>query len=119
MPFAPVYNAKDADVIVTAEIKEYVFTEKALPTVFGGMWGVVADTATPKSLAKLVVDYKVINAKNDKLLLEYKYFATEEKRPREDMKGAQAFIHAANKNINRFIYRAFHYQRRKGGFQIQ
>ena len=54
--FVPVDSADKADVIATVKIKSYVFTEKALPSIFG-VAALAADTLAPKSSAKLVVDY--------------------------------------------------------------
>jgi len=112
MNFVSVDNPKEAAVMVTAKIKKYAFTEKAKPSMFGAA-AFVADTATPKSAAKLVVDYKIISPTNDKVLLEYKNFTTDERRPQADMLDANAFVNAAIKNINRFIYRAFYKKRKR------
>lgn len=109
--FIPVDNASQADVVVLGKIKKYVFKEKVMPSFFGTA-ALVADTAAPKSAAKLVVDYKIISPKDGKTLFSYKNFTTDERRPYKDMLGEKAFTHAATKNINRFIYRAFYKQKR-------
>lgn len=111
--FIPVNNAKDADVVVTAEIKEYVFEENVLPSFFGGTAAIVADATAPKSSARLVVDYTVTDPKNGDSMLEHKKFTTEARRPVKDMQGEKAFIYATQKNANRFLYRSFHRQRPK------
>ena len=102
--FIPVDNANQADVVVRARIKSYLFKEKVAPRFFS-LAALAADTTAPKSLARLVVDYDITSPEGEKVLLSFKNFTTEERRPTKDMAGEGGFIHAANKNINRFIYR--------------
>ncbi len=111
--FVPVDSSKKADVIVTAKIEEYSFTKKALPTIIGGTSGLVADLTAPKSAGKLIVDYEIVDPATGKALSFFNNFTTDERRPRKHMEGEKAFQHAARKNINRFIYRAFHEQNRR------
>ena len=111
--FVPVDSADKADVIVTAKIKSYVFTEKALPSIFG-VATLAADTLAPKSSAKLVVDYTLTDGKTGKVLTEYGNFTTETRRPVETMKeGDKAFRFAATENVSRFIYKTFRKQKEK------
>jgi hypothetical protein len=109
--FSCVKNTGEADVVVKARIKKYAFKEKVPPRFFSTA-SLIADTTAPKSSAKLVVDYEIIDAATGKALMEFKNFTTEERRPIEDMTGEQGFSHAASKNINRFLYRAFYRQRK-------
>ena len=111
LKFVSVKNPNEADVVVTAKIKGYKFKERALPSFLSSV-ALLADMAAPKSAAKLVVDYKIATPAGN-VLLEYKGFTTNQRRPRKDMAGENGFMHAANKNINRFLYRAFYKQRPK------
>ena len=106
--FLPVESADEADVIVTAKIKKYAFTENALPSIFGTA-ALVADATAPKSSAMLTVEYEVISPKG-KMLMKHKDFTTEARLPIKEMKGERAFEHAVYKNANRFLYRTFHEQ---------
>ncbi len=105
--FIYVNDEKDADVVVTAKIKTYTFTEKALPS-FTSIWAFTADTTAPKSSAKIVVDYEIISPTDGKTLLSYKNFTTDARKPIEQMKGEMGYSSAVDKNVNRFIYRAFY-----------
>ena len=100
-------DVKNADVAVTIRIKNYVFTANAMPMMFSSAT-LVADSLSPKSSGKLVVDYEVRGASDGKQLLSYKGFATDERRPKEDMKQDAGFINSVSKNVNRFIYKAFY-----------
>lgn len=100
-------DKENADVIITVKIKDYIFTENAMPMMFSTAT-LVADSLSPKSSGRLVVDYEVIGPREGKRLLHYKGFATEERRPKETMKGDSGFLNSAAKNINRFIYKAFY-----------
>ena len=106
--FVPVDSLDEADVVVTAKIKQYVFTEKALPSIFGAA-ALAADTATPKSSAKLTVDYE-LTSPTGKVLMKHKDFTTEARLPVQEMRGEKAFKHAVDKNVNRFLYRSFREQ---------
>ncbi len=110
--FIYVNDKKNADVIMTAKIKSYVFTEKALPS-FMSVWAFTADTTAPKSSAKIVVDYEIISPTDGRALLSYKNFTTNTRKPREQMKGEMGYTNSVAKNVNRFIYRAFYKQRNK------
>ncbi len=110
MRFVPVNSMENADVIITALIKGYVFNEKVLPSFFSTA-SIVADTAAPKAAAKLVVDYKVISPVDGGVILKAKNFTTDERRPQKDMNSDNAFAFAANKNVNRFIFRSFYKER--------
>jgi len=110
--FMPVSNLDEADVIIDAHIKDYAFKKKAMPSFFS-IPAFVADTTAPKSSASLTVDYQIIDPDDGKVLLRRKNFTTIERRPIEDMAGEQGFIYASEKNINRFIYRSFHEQKRR------
>jgi len=115
--FIPVDNENDADVIVRARIKEYVFTEEPLPVraapVFINAISIIADTAEPKSAGRLAVDYEIQGPRDDKILFSYKKLTTEARKPRPDMKGEMGYIHALRENINRFIFRAFYKQKKR------
>ena len=110
--FMPVDSPDKADVIVTAKIVSYSMTERALPSLFGAA-ALVADTTSPKSSATLSVNYTIIDAETGKVLSEFDNFKTDARRRVRNMKGAKAFEFAAEKNISRFIYRAFHKQKPK------
>ena len=110
LKFVPVDSAKEADLVIAAKIKKYNFIEEAAPSFFGGTAAVVADTTAPKSEAQLVVNYVIMKPESDRVISDFENFGTTERRPREDMKGEKAFEHAARKNANRFIYRAFRNQ---------
>lgn len=110
--FIPVDNEKDADVIVISRIKDYVFTERALPMRAAPFFiiavTIIADTAEPKSAAKLIVDYEIRRPEDNKAIFSYKNLTTEARQIRENMKGEMGYIHALRENINRFIFRAFY-----------
>lgn len=110
--FTLVRWAKDADVVVAARIKKYIFKDKVMPRFFS-TYSLVADATAPKSSGKAVVDYKVYDPAEKKLLMEFKNFTTEERRPRVDMVGDASFRYTMEKNINRFIYRTFSKQNKK------
>lgn len=110
--FIYVNDEKNADVIVTAKIKNYVFTERALPS-FTSVWAFTADTTAPKSSAKIVVDYEIISPTDSRILLSYKNFTTDARKPIEQMKGEMGYSSSVAKNVDRFIYRAFYKQRNK------
>ena len=110
--FVPVASGDLADVIIKANIKDHAFTEKAMPLMFSAMT-LVADSTTPKSAAKLVVDYQIIDPKTGEIISEFKAFTTQERRPIKDMEDEKAFKHVATKNVNRFLYRAFYEQKKK------
>ena len=100
-------GSKDAaDVVIRAHIKNYMFTEKAMPMIFSSAT-LVGDALSPKSSGKLVVDYEV-RGKDDKTLAYYKNFTTEERRPQDHMKGEPGFVHSVEKSANRFIHKAFY-----------
>jgi hypothetical protein len=110
--FMPVDSREDADVIINTRIKDYSFTKRALPIraapLFINAVTLVADTAEPKSAAKLVVDYEIRRSEDNKALFSYKNLTTEARKPQQDMKEEMGFIYAAKENINRFIFRAFY-----------
>ena len=105
-------RAADADVLVSVNIRQYVYDEKVMPSVLSAA-ALAADVMTPKSSAKLVVDYKVVKASSGEVLLEYKKFTTVERPPAEDITAQKAFVFAADKSINRFLYRTFDKQKKK------
>lgn len=102
----------EADVIVDSRIREYAFQEKAPPVRAVPILMIplvaVADTAEPKSAAKLVVDYEVKCPKTDRLLYEYKRLTTEARKLQEEMKGEDGYVWGLRENINRFVFRAFY-----------
>ena len=106
-------SEKDSDVVVLARIKGYIYRKKVLPS-FWSTAAIVADTTAPKSAAKLSVDYKILDPQTGKIILSFKNFTTDTRRPKKEMVKEKAFFYAAEKNINRFIYRAFYKQRKKG-----
>ncbi|MFH1594474.1 MAG: hypothetical protein ABID09_07245 [Candidatus Omnitrophota bacterium] len=112
MSFVPVANPGDADLIIDATVKGYVFKEKVMPSIFGTA-ALVADTTAPKSAAKLVVDYTIYDPKDNKILATYKNFTTDARHPVKEMEDGKAFALAATKNANRFIYRAFYEQQKR------
>jgi len=109
--FVPVESADEADVVATVKIRDYVFKERAMPSMFG-IATVAAETLAMKSSAKLTVDYALTNPKTGKLITEFKNFTTEERRPVKTMAdGDDAFKFAAAKNINTFIFKTFREQK--------
>ena len=113
--FEPVSGKSGADAVVTADIKKYKFKKSVMPMFFS-LWAFIADMTAPKSSATLVVDYRVLTPEDGKLLAEFKDFTTVERRPRKHVAGGKDFFYASAKNINRFLYRAFHKQRKKSRF---
>jgi len=109
MKFVSVEKQDEADVAISATIKNYAFTEKAMPS-FMGVYSLAADATAPKSQAVLTVDYVVMDAKTGRVIAERNDFTMAARRPIEDMKGKNAFKYACEKNINRFIYRTFREQ---------
>ena len=105
-------KASDADVVIKANIADYKYDEKAMPSVLSAA-ALAADVLTPKSSAKLIVDYTIIQPSTGKVLLNYKRFTTVERPPAKDITAQKAFGYAAEKNINRFLYRAFYKQKKK------
>lgn len=100
-------DAKDgADVVITARIKNYTFTKNAMPFIFSSAT-LVGDTLSPKSSGRLVVDYEV-KTPDGRTLLSYRNFTTEERRPRDDMRGEGGFVNSAAKSVNRFLHKAFY-----------
>jgi len=112
--FKSVSNPKMADAIIKATITKYKFNKKVMPSFFS-TWALVADTAAPKSAAGLSVDYEIIDPKTNKVMAKLQNFTIDVRMPIEDMKGEKAFINAATKSINRFIYRSFYRQKSKAG----
>jgi hypothetical protein len=113
--FREVNNARLADAVISAKIKRYKFKENAMLIPIS-IWAVIADTTAPKSSAKLTVDYRVLGPDGGKALMELKNFTTTARLPKGEMTGDKSFRHAAEKSINRFLYRAFHKQKKKSGF---
>lgn len=106
MRFTTVDSKDVADIVISARIKSYILTENAMPFLFSAA-SVAADTLSPKTTGKITVDYAV-KSSNGKILLSYKNFTTEERRPRDHMKGDAAFIHSVEKSANRFIHKSFY-----------
>lgn len=110
--FIPVETESEADVIINCRIRDYVFQKKAPPYRPGPLFisaiAVVADTAEPKSAAKLVVDYEVRRPEDDKVIYSYKKLTTEERQPQALMEGEMGYIAGLKENMNRFIFRAFY-----------
>jgi hypothetical protein len=102
-----VNDEKSADAVINAKIKKYAFVEKAFP-MFLSTSALAADTMSPKSSGTVVVDYEVRSPSGEKVLLAFKNFSTEERRPRQDMKGEMGYTYSIGKNIDRFIFRAFY-----------
>ena len=110
--FVNAKSERDADVVIDARIKDYVFTEQASPSLFGPLV-FAADALTTKSAASLTVDYDVIDPSANRLLLVKRNFNTVAKMPVEVMKGEKGFVNAVKRNANRFIFRTFCEQRKK------
>lgn len=112
--FIAVNNEESADVIVNSTIKEHTYMKDPLPIRAVPLvmmpFVAMADTAEPKSLGKLVVDYEVIRPKDRKVIFSYKNVATDTRKPQEEMTEDIAYTHALRENINRFIFRAFYKQ---------
>ncbi|MBN1354030.1 MAG: hypothetical protein JW994_05135 [Candidatus Omnitrophica bacterium] len=108
--FIPVTSEKEADVVVNVVIDEYAFERVAMPLFFS--WKLLLiDATSPKSYAKLTVNYRIQDPKNGRTLLEYNRFTVGVRRPIKQMKGDSAFIYAAAMSTNRFLYRAFYKQK--------
>jgi len=110
--FAPVENEAEADVIITAVIKDFDFVKEAMPMPANSV-GFIADIATPKSSARLTVDYQLIDAKSGKVLGNYNNFATDYRTPRKDTTEETAYKYAAEDNADKFIVKAFYAPRHK------
>jgi len=110
--FSLVDKKEDADVVIDALVKDYVFREKVLPRMFS-VASLAADTATPKSLTKLVVDYNIFDQEEGKLLMSFANFTTEERFPVQFMQGENAPIASLKGNVDRFVYRAFYKEKDK------
>lgn len=111
--FRQMSSERGADVVITAKITKYEFSAETLPNVISVL-GAIVDTTAPKSSAKLTVDYTIFDPSGKEKLSAFKNFTTNERRPKEDMEGEKAFLHAATKNINRFLYRAFQKPKKRG-----
>ena len=103
-------NPTDADCVINATIKKYSFKKRAMPIPVSP-WAIIADATAMKSSAKLVVDYLISDPATGDILAKFKGFTISERRPIKDMAGDEGFKHAAFKNINRLIYRAFYKQK--------
>ena len=110
MKFISTDSENEADVTVESVIKRYDFTRNAQPSYFS-VYAFVADKTAPKSAAKLLVDYNVIDSKSGVSLKIFMNFTTDTRRPREYMNKDNSFSYASVDNINRFIYRAFYKQK--------
>ena len=107
LSFLPVDNEAEADVTILVTIKEFVFTEEALPLVISPLL-IAADVVNPKSSARLVADYEIVDPKSGKVLADYKNFLTYARRPRKDMTEAKSYKYAIGENARRLILRAFY-----------
>lgn len=108
--FISAKSEKEADVVVDADIKNYVFSPNVLPNVMS-VYGFVADSTAPKSAAKIVVDYQVIDPATGDIIYTMDNLTTEERRPVDDMVGSAAVEYAIKGNINRFLFKTFYQQR--------
>jgi hypothetical protein len=107
LSFLPVDNEAEADVTILATIKDFGFTEEALPLVISPLL-IAADVINPKSSARLVVDYEIVDPKDGKVLADYKNFLTYARRPREGMTEEIAYKYAIGENARRLILRTFY-----------
>lgn len=105
--FVVVDNEANADVIVRPLIKEFVFTKEAMPLAISPLL-VAADLINPKSSARLVVDYEVIDAKDGRILSVYKNLTTYARRVREGSAEDTSYDKAVRENAHRFILKAFY-----------
>lgn len=105
--FLPVESESEADVVIIATIKEFVFSKEAMPLVISPLL-IAADVVNPKSSARFVIDYEIIDPKNSRVLGEYNNFLTYSRRPRKDMTEEAAYKYAVGENARRFILRAFY-----------
>ena len=110
--FVPVENEADADVIITAAIKDFDFVKEAMPSPANSV-GFIADVATPKSSARLTVDYQLIDAKSGEILSNYNNFATDYRAPRIDTTEEKAYKYAVEDNADKFAVKAFYAPRHK------
>lgn len=108
--FLCVNAPEKADIAIDATIKRFDFKEKALPSFFS-VAALAADMTAPKSAAKLIVDYELSKPDTGKAVFVLKNFTTDARKPIEDMKGDMAYFAAVEKNVNRFLYRAFYKQK--------
>ncbi len=105
--FKVVDNEAGADVIIKPAIREYVFTEEAMPLAISPLL-VAADLMKPKSSARLVVDYEMIDAKTGKILTIFKNFTTYSRRLRGKITEDEYYKETIRENAHRFILRAFY-----------
>ena len=108
--FMAVQSEKEADIVVEANIVDYVYKNKVMPRFYSA-YSLVADVSAPKNYAKIVVDYKVLEPVSGKKLLHYKRFTTEEQMPRDTMDEDMTFVGVSRKNADRFLFRAFYKKR--------
>lgn len=109
--FEVVGSEAEADVVIDAAVKTYVFKAKVMPR-FYSTYALVADATAPKSFAKVIVDYKVYEARTGKKLLEFPNFTTEERLPVDMMAETGPGNAALKKSIDRFVFKAFYKGRR-------
>jgi len=112
MKFVTVDSKDKADVVVSAQIKKYLYKEKVMPRMFSA-YSLTADMTAPKSMAKITVAYKVMDPSTGKVLWKDKNFVTEERLPRAKIDEKIAYAGVVRKNVNRFVYRAFYKQNKK------
>ena len=101
----PVDNKNASDVVINAKIKKYTFTKNAMPRPFGAAT-LVADALSAKSSGAITVDYQVRKPSKDSLLLGYKNFSTETRRPQKDMEGERGYTYTVLKNTDTFVHKA-------------
>ena len=105
--FKVVDNKSEADVVIKAGIREYVFTEEAFPLAISPLF-VAADLINPKSSARLVVDYEIVDAKTGKVLTVFKNFTTYSRRLRAKITEGEYYKETIRENARRFILAAFY-----------
>ncbi|MFH1790803.1 MAG: hypothetical protein ABH885_02325 [Candidatus Omnitrophota bacterium] len=112
MNFAIVSNPKDADVVITADIKRYSYQKRALPSFTSG-YAFVADVTAPKSNTKLVVDYTLTNPNTGEVLMALKNFTTVDRQRQKEGTVKSVYLAAVTRSVSRMMFRAF-YEPRPG-----
>jgi len=74
--FNVVDNEKDADYIVSADIKEYYYSESDPVDMITGAGAIVADMAMKENYARMIVKFSVDNAAKGKCLYNDKIIGT-------------------------------------------
>ena len=108
--FDVVDDVKDADVIIDADIESFNYDAEAGIRATGGLWGVVADTSAPKNSCVISISYIIKDPKTGRVMSDFSDYKLDTRLPRADYDKKQTAQIAMEKNIGKFLHRAFYEQ---------